>query len=317
MCTISTMRHLQISVVIPAYNEERFLPHLLRSLQRQTFNLPYEIIVVNNNSTDSTAKVAKKYGARVVFEKRRGYAFACNKGFYAAKGKIIARADADYVVPSNWLQKIWNEFRKDHTLIALGGPTYPLDSTWWESYLFYPVILFWMYVLKFMGEGFLYPNMAVRRNDFLRCGGFNTNITFGEDLDICKKLKRIGRVKLFPHIYIYTSLRRLRATGLYNMITKYTLANLFAIKTGKKATFGTEPIRIVPKSVPKLRNPFPYLIAMPTTLALISLGTITAMNSQPSQMLSEKAYIQFQKFFAQKINAAKFFSEETINIKKW
>jgi glycosyltransferase involved in cell wall biosynthesis len=143
------------------------LPHLLQSLQKQTCTIPYEVIVVDNNSTDKTAEIAHKYGAKVVFEKTPGYAFACNAGFAAATGEIIARADADYVQPPEWLQNIWDAFEKDPKLVALGGPLYPLESHVLENVFYYPSIVIWMYLLKLLGRGFLFPNMAVK-NHFMR-----------------------------------------------------------------------------------------------------------------------------------------------------
>ena len=61
-----------ISVIVPAYNEEKFLPQCLEALKNQSFNLPYEIIVVDNNSTDLTGEIARNAGVKVVLEKRKG-----------------------------------------------------------------------------------------------------------------------------------------------------------------------------------------------------------------------------------------------------
>ena len=69
-----------ISVVIPAFNEEKYLPACLEALKKQTFK-NYELIVVDNNSTDKTAQIAKKFGARVVKEKKQGRNMACGRCF--------------------------------------------------------------------------------------------------------------------------------------------------------------------------------------------------------------------------------------------
>ncbi|MBI4384306.1 MAG: glycosyltransferase family 2 protein [Nitrospinae bacterium] len=84
----------KISVIIPAYNEERSLPLVLQGLSRQSL---HEIIVVDNGSADDTARVARENGARVVREERRGYGSACLKGIaHLDSPDIVAFLDGDY-----------------------------------------------------------------------------------------------------------------------------------------------------------------------------------------------------------------------------
>ena len=80
-----------ISVVIPAYDEEKYLPRSLASLDSQTYPRPrFEVIVVDNASTDRTAEIARAHGARVVREERKGVGRARQSGAEAAQGEIIA-----------------------------------------------------------------------------------------------------------------------------------------------------------------------------------------------------------------------------------
>ena len=113
----------EISVVIPAYNEAKYLPKCLESIIKQTFN-NYEIIVVDNNSTDNTAWIARSFGARVVKEKIQGMIPARERGFREAKAEIIARTDADTVVTKDWLEKIFRTFQTNPEVIALSGPIF-------------------------------------------------------------------------------------------------------------------------------------------------------------------------------------------------
>ncbi len=84
----------KISVIIPAYNEEESLPHVLNDLPRDRL---HQIIVVNNGSTDRTAEVARENGATVVYEKRRGYGRACLAGMAALDAPdIVVFLDGDY-----------------------------------------------------------------------------------------------------------------------------------------------------------------------------------------------------------------------------
>lgn len=113
---------LRISLVIPAYNEEANLADCLEAALAQTAPF-YEIIVVDNASTDATAQVAARYAdVRVVRETRRGIAYARNAGFNAARGDIIARIDADTQLPTEWAAHI-AQFYDDptHTMTAWTG----------------------------------------------------------------------------------------------------------------------------------------------------------------------------------------------------
>src|SRR5579885_3136703 len=83
-----------VSVVVPALNEELWLERCICALQRKQTAVPYEIIVVDNGSTDGTAGLAERLGVRVVHESRRGLTFARQAGQDAARGAIVAHTDA-------------------------------------------------------------------------------------------------------------------------------------------------------------------------------------------------------------------------------
>jgi len=279
---------MKISVVIPAYNEELFLPQLLASLKKQTFPKDeYEVIVVDNNSTDDTAKIAKQFHARVVTETKRGYAHACNAGFASATGEIIARADAVYIQPKEWLEKIWTAFQKDQKLVAIGGPLYPLESSLIENVIYYPAIVIWMSILKLLGDGFLFPNMAVRKQIFEKTGGFDTHLQFGEDTKMCLKLVKLGKVIFSPNLYVYTSIRKMRSLGLIQSVFGYSFGNHIAMWLGKDATVGLEIVRDMPKGKPRQYKPWIFLYAVPGSLLLLILliTTYTAMPPSTTQQM--------------------------------
>jgi glycosyltransferase involved in cell wall biosynthesis len=97
---------LTLSIVIPAYNEEHHLRACLDSIARQTI-LPDEVIVVDNNSYDRTAEIARSYPfAKIVRETHQGLVHARNRGFNVATSDIIGRIDADTVLPRTWVEHI-------------------------------------------------------------------------------------------------------------------------------------------------------------------------------------------------------------------
>ncbi len=109
----------KVSVVIPCYNEEQQLPGCLEALAAQNLKA-YEIIVVDNNSTDRTAQIAKSYGAKIVSEPKQGLIPARNAGFNAATGDIIAKLDADSRPAPQWLDEVNKIFQKSSIQAATG-----------------------------------------------------------------------------------------------------------------------------------------------------------------------------------------------------
>ena len=118
----SIKKKLLVSVVVPAYNEEKLLARCLLSLTNQTFpRQDYEVIVVNNASTDKTVQIAEKYADQVIDESQKGLMFARQAGFQAAKGKYILRTDADAFVPFNWIEQVVGTFQKYPHAVAVSG----------------------------------------------------------------------------------------------------------------------------------------------------------------------------------------------------
>src|SRR5690606_38180984 len=104
-CGSCCVPETRISVVIPARDDARHLDRCLRALATQT-HPPWEVVVVDNASTDDTAAVARAHGARVVAEPRVGIPAAAATGYDAASGEVIARLDADSVPPPDWVARV-------------------------------------------------------------------------------------------------------------------------------------------------------------------------------------------------------------------
>ena len=103
---------MKISVVIPTYNEERWLPECLAALAAGT-EQPYEVLVADGNSTDSTRKIARRFGAKVLCNPKGHAAGGRNVGILAAKGDVIAFLDADCIPELDWLAQIRAAFEQE------------------------------------------------------------------------------------------------------------------------------------------------------------------------------------------------------------
>jgi peptidoglycan/xylan/chitin deacetylase (PgdA/CDA1 family)/GT2 family glycosyltransferase len=195
----------------------------LESIKKQDYAGEYEVIVVDNASTDSTAKIALNWGAKVVDESKRSPACARQKGAEAATGEIIAFIDADTQAPAYWLSTIVSRFARKPEMIAVSGPYAYCDAgkfTKITSYMgnFFSIITDQLFRKVFKKGGAIWGcNFAVRRSAFWEVGGFDTNIKFyGEEYELSLKLKRAGKGGIMPRLFVLTSARRLKRIGIVN-----------------------------------------------------------------------------------------------------
>ena len=200
-----------ISVVIPAYNEEKYLPACLHAVGQQEDAPPYEVVVVDNASTDGTADIARQFGARVVAEPRKGVSRARQTGFEAAGGEIIASTDADTIVPPGWLARIAAHFRDDPALGGVYGPVHWPDGRPIEQFILRYMVSRGQWLCNRVRRDFWWgSNFAVRREVFWRAGGFPVDWPAGEDTDLSLRVSRIARVRFDPNLVVYASSRRAR-----------------------------------------------------------------------------------------------------------
>ncbi len=212
-----------VSVVIPAYNEENYLLSCLESIGKQDYAGEYEVIVVDNASTDNTAKIALDWGAKVVYESKRSPACARQKGAEVATGEIIAFIDADTQAPACWLSTIVSRFIREPATVVISGPYAYCDAgriAKIASYAgsFINIIVDQLFRKAFNKGGAIWGcNFAVRRSALLEVGGFDTSIKFyGEEYELSLRLKRAGKGGIIPRLFVLTSARRLKRMGVVN-----------------------------------------------------------------------------------------------------
>jgi glycosyltransferase involved in cell wall biosynthesis len=236
--------HVRFSVIVPAYNEAAYLGRALHSLQHQDYDGNYEIIVVDNNSTDQTAAVAARYGVHVVSEPQQGVCAARQRGVECARGEIIISTDADTTQPHDWLRTIDAGFAASDRVVAVAGPCRYENPSWWAKA--YPTLLFGMVALIYALTGFVCyvsaTNLAARRQAF---PGYDLRLTQGGDeLDLLRRLRRRGLVSWERRNVVNTSARRLERGLLYNFFMTFLVYYLLAYwlnRLSQRQTFGMAP----------------------------------------------------------------------------
>jgi glycosyltransferase involved in cell wall biosynthesis len=206
---------MKVSLIIPVFNEEKYITLCLESLEKQ-IEKPNEIIIVDNNCTDNTINIVKKYKKilpiKIVKEKKKGVVFAKNKGFSKAKGDILARCDADSILPKNWIKKIKEDFSKNK-IDGLTGPIIFYDFFLKTSF-FSKIYLILMKILQ-KGETLLGPNMAISKKIWEK---IKKEVCFDEkniheDIDLSLHiLKNNGKIIYDFNLIVYASSRRITKT---------------------------------------------------------------------------------------------------------
>lgn len=201
---------MKISVVIPAYNEEHYIKACLDGLQKQV-KKPYEIIVVDNNSTDKTAEIVKNYkNVKLLKQKIKGTIATRNLGFDSAKGDIIARCDADTVVSPDWVKNIANDFKKSNSIVGVSNLI--VMSGILERFKF----LFYIYMFvprRFLGyHSLVGPSMAIRKDAWnkIRKELCTDNKAVHEDVDVAFHIKKLGDIYFDKDNVAITSSRRVK-----------------------------------------------------------------------------------------------------------
>ncbi len=225
--TTSLLGGWDVSVVISTYNRAEVLPHALDSLLGQDSpGVRYEIIVVDNNSTDSTRAVVESFIARgrgkvsYLFEPRQGVAYGRNTGILAAKAPIVAFTDDDVTVAPDWIKTLKQALDAHPDADCVGGPVLPRWSrslpSWLSREHWAPLALLDygdqpFYVTASRRLCLITANVAFRMAVLKRIGMFSPHVqavrreVATEDYELLVRLWRAGGQGLYTPALIVTS----------------------------------------------------------------------------------------------------------------
>jgi glycosyltransferase involved in cell wall biosynthesis len=205
-----------LSIVIPAFNEERHIGACLDAIAAQTVK-PDEVVVVDNNSTDRTAEIVRKYPfARIVHESKQGRVYARNSGFDGAKSDIIGRIDADTMLPPDWVERVQDfyetEAHFEHYAYTGGATCYnirlPRLNAWFQAQIAFRINRWLLGHYILFGSNMAMPKhmwRAVRSSVCLRND-------IHEDLDLSIHLHGLGyKITYHAGNLVGIQLRRVRS----------------------------------------------------------------------------------------------------------
>lgn len=232
----------KISIVIPAYNEERYLPRLLKSVISQELKSQYEIIAVDAESTDATRMIAKAYGCRVISSKRGSPAIARNAGAMASSGDILIFLDADVVLPKDFLRENLREFERRRLDVA-GCYVKPESGNIYDDIVIGWVSNMWLSFFENLRPSSYGHCMFAKRETHRRIRGFDENLAFAEDSDYANRAFKKGlRFGILKSKRVLLSMRRFEKEGRIFLTLKYAILNLRRfggeIKNGVKYNYG-------------------------------------------------------------------------------
>ena len=209
---------MKISVIVPFLNEERYLGQCLAALEAQTFPRPdYEVICVDNGSSDCSVEIAKHHPqCLLLHERTRGAYAARNAALAVAQGEILAFTDGDCAPAQDWLEQIWKGMERTKALVVLGKRQLPSRSSWICRVVEDYENTKSQYLLR---EGparciFAYTNNMAIRRDVMRTIGMFAPWRLSEDVEYIQRcLARFSRdrvVYLDDMVVVHLELNRLR-----------------------------------------------------------------------------------------------------------
>ena len=209
------MKNPAVSIVIPAYNEEHSIYDCLDAISKLQTNKTFEVILVNNGSTDGTANIASRFlnslPLQIIDEPQKGRGAARSTGFAKANGTYIFSTDADAMVPPNWIEEMLKPFHKKN-VVAVSSPCSIHDCKPWQNWLFnnWNPLLF-RSIPFFIGHGILGGfSFAILRDVYEKSGGFNRKNNSVDDIELSYAVAPLGTIVLTTKTCVAFSSRRFR-----------------------------------------------------------------------------------------------------------
>lgn len=218
------------SIIIPTYNEEHYLPLLLKSIKAQTLQ-PKEVIVVDAYSRDKTQQIVKDYGYTLIQQKKRGPANARNCGANVASGELLLFLDSDVIISPTFLADTVNEIM-ERELDAASCLVIPISSKKRDMFIHFITNIYIRITEKFFIHAPGYCIFAYKKI-YEQINGFDESVYLAEDHDFARRAAQIGKFGYINTHKIHVSVRRLDEEGRWVIFRKYLTSELYMFFQGK------------------------------------------------------------------------------------
>lgn len=214
-----------ISIIIPTYVEEKIIAETILKLKKDLI-LPHEIIVADGNSPDNTVSIAKKYADKVITPDTQGRRNASqnrNAGARVAEGEFLVFLDASCTIPNTdkFFDRCLKHFNKNNKLVALTTlvRVTPEKENIPDRIFFGLNDLGYYIMNNILNIGAAVGKFQMIRKDaYLKIGGYREDLPAGEDIDMFRRLAKIGKVRSDIKLTVFHSGRRAHKVGWINLL---------------------------------------------------------------------------------------------------
>jgi glycosyltransferase involved in cell wall biosynthesis len=227
---------LKYSIIIPTLNEEKLLPRLLSQLNDKGLRnrYQYEIIISDGGSSDGTLEISQNSADKIILKQDHGsqnIAAGRNIGAKSALGEILIFFNGDVVLHNafyffEYLEKRF--INSDYLAFTCDVWIYPEEEIISDK-IYHTLYNNYFWVLNYVGVGMGRGECQVIRKDvFLKVGGYNEECAAGEDFELFKRIRKLGKILFSKKVYLCESPRRFRRFG-YAKVTLSWIVNSFSV----------------------------------------------------------------------------------------
>jgi len=226
---------VKFSVVVPTYNEEKYIHKTLCALKNQSFK-DFEVIIKDGKSRDKTVKIAKKLADKVVSVPDSSAAEARNQGARYAQGEILVFLDADTLLPQETFER-FNKLMNNEHVVGASCRKIPQSQSLLDR-LLYEFVNLSTFIPSKLGLGGAHGNcMLIRRRVFEQIGGFNPKIIVAEEQELVRRASKLGNYIFLLDFYVVENPRRLQKWGRLRLYMAWFTGMFKSFRAGKKQLY--------------------------------------------------------------------------------
>jgi glycosyltransferase involved in cell wall biosynthesis len=229
---------VRTSIIIPTYNEARYISHTLKSIKEQKFK-DIEVILADSMSDDGTLEIARRVypKVKVCGSRAKGVPPAYNKAARMAKGDLLLFIDADTSI-SKTLLSAYDVAFETGDIVAATGPIRPLEQATWGTRMGFKIVsVYLVRLLMALGRpSIIGSNFMTTRKAYAKVGGTDESLLTYYDWDLAHRLGKIGKVAYVKDAVAYTSIRRVKKWGAFKYFTWHASNTLLYHLTHKART---------------------------------------------------------------------------------